>query len=141
MTRTIDYRKHVAGIFVVLGCLMWLSMVSTANTYKVREVDVTGAKALIDAGALVVDVRGKEQFNARHIPGAMLIALDDLRSGIPAQLRAIAKDRPILVYCNQGLVHGPEGTDILNKAGFAGAVNLKDGIEGWVGAGQAVRKI
>jgi len=46
----------------------------------------------------------------------------------------------ILVYCNQGLAHGAEGTEILNKAGFAGAVNLRDGIEGWAGAGYPIQK-
>jgi rhodanese-related sulfurtransferase len=50
----------------------------------------------------------------------------------------VAKDRPIVVYCNDGLVTGPRGTEILNKAGFARAVKLKEGIEGWSAAGYPV---
>jgi rhodanese-related sulfurtransferase len=141
MLGSIDLRKHVVGILLVLTCLVWFSNSGTgSHQYKVSEVDVSGAKALIDGGALVIDVRGQSQYDARHIPGAMLVALEELRAGIPARLQAVAKDRPIVVYCNEGLVHGPEGTDILNKAGYAGAVNLRDGIEGWAGQGNPVKK-
>ena len=142
MLGAIDLRKHLFGIAVVLACLVWIANATRPGPgdFPVREVDVSGAKELIDAGALVVDVRGKPQFDHRHIPGAVLVTLDELRAGIPARIAAEAKDRSILVYCNKGLAHGPEATAILNKAGFANAVNLRPGIEGWSAAGQAVKK-
>jgi rhodanese-related sulfurtransferase len=46
----------------------------------------------------------------------------------------------ILIYCGDGVTHGPEGTEILNEAGYPNAVNLKPGIEGWARAGYAVAK-
>lgn len=141
MLRAIDLRKHSIGVVLVLGCLLWLSNISrVGDSYNVKEIDVSGAKELIDAGALVVDVRGKDQFDFRHIPGAVLVTLDELRAGIPARIATEAKDRLIVVYCNQGLVHGPEATAILNSAGYVNAVNLKSGIEGWTAAGQAIKK-
>jgi rhodanese-related sulfurtransferase len=51
-----------------------------------------------------------------------------------------AKAQPILVYCSDGLSIGPEATRILNEAGYAGAVNLRDGIEGWDKAGLPVKR-
>jgi rhodanese-related sulfurtransferase len=141
MLGSINLRKHFFGILLALTCLVWLSNSGTGpHPYQIREVDVSGAKALIDAGALVIDVRGQSQYDARHIPGAILVALEDLRAGIPPKLQAVAKDRQIVLYCNEGLLHGPEGTDILNKAGYSGAVNLKNGIEGWAGQGNPVKK-
>lgn len=140
MLRAIELRKHLIGVVIVLGCLLWLSNSSRVDSYNVKEVDVSGAKELIDSGALVLDVRGKNQFDIRHIPGAVLITLDELRAGIPARIAAEAKDRLIVVYCNQGLVHGPKATAILNSAGYVNAVNLKPGIEGWTAAGQATKK-
>lgn len=140
MVGAIDLRKHLAGVVVVLGCLVWLNNFNVDHGYAVKEVDVSGARQLIDAGALVIDVRGKDQFDFRHIPGALLITLDELRNGIPKRIQAEATDRQIVVYCNGGLVHGPEATAILNKAGYANAVNLKAGIEGWAAAGQAIKK-
>jgi rhodanese-related sulfurtransferase len=141
MLNLIDYRKHFIGILVMLACLTWLSNPGRLGQhYKVNEVDVFGAKQLVDKGALVVDVRGPEQFNSRHIPGAILITIEELRAGIPAKLAVEAKDRAIIVYCNQGRAHGPEGTALLNQAGFNGAVNLQGGIEGWAGAGYPTKK-
>ena len=144
MFRVIDWRKHLMGVLLTLATLVVLSDLGSGshnsdhNAYKVREVDASSAKALVDAGALVIDVRGQTQFDVRHIPGAILITIEELRAGIPARLVAEAKDRPILVYCNKGLEHGPEGAAILNQAGFAGAVNLNG--EGWAGAGYPVQK-
>lgn len=141
MFSSIDLRKHIIGVLAVLACLAWLSSFGkVGHGYKVKEVDLAGAQQLIDAGALVIDVRGQDQFNFRHIPGAILITLEDLRAGIPQRLLAEAKDRAILVYCNRGLSHGTEATHILNVAGFAGAVNLKGGIEGRAGAGRPIQK-
>jgi len=141
MFGSIDLRKHFIGVLLMLACLAWLSNSGKpGHGYNIKEVDVSGAKQLIDAGALVIDVRGQEQFDYRHIPGAILITLEELRAGIPAKLMAEAKNRVIVVYCNQGLVHGPEGTAILNNAGFAGAVNMKAGIEGWADAGYPIQK-
>jgi rhodanese-related sulfurtransferase len=139
MTRSIDFPKHLLGIAIILACFICWSNASKV-VYDVKDVDVATAKAMVDAGALVVDVRGQSQYDSRHIPGAILVPLEELRAGIPAKIASIAKDRQMLVYCGDGVTHGPEGTHILNKAGFSGAVNLKPGIEGWAGAGQPVSK-
>jgi len=144
MFRAIDFRKHALGVLVVSGFLVWLSNVGGGPApfeyrYNIREVSAADAKALIDGGALVVDVRGKDQFDARHIPGAILITLEELRARIPAAVEA-AKAKPIVIYCGDGATHGPEGTEILNNAGYPNAVNLRPGLEGWVAAGYPVAK-
>ena len=140
MTNAIDLRKHLLGIGIILGALIWLGNV-TAPTYNVKEVDIATAKTLIDGGALVVDVRGKDAHAGRHIAGSIQAKPEELRAAIPERIRALAADAPIVVYCGDGLSIGPEGTDILNKAGYAGAVNLKGGIEGWAAAGYPIGKI
>lgn len=104
----------------------------------VKEISVTEARQLIDSGALVVDVRSEEKFQARHIPGALSLPLSLLQSGIPASI-AQEKDKPIVVYCGDGVTTGPEGTQILNQAGYSKAVNVKAGLEGWVDAGLPVQ--
>jgi rhodanese-related sulfurtransferase len=144
MFRSIDLRKHALGVLLMTGVLVWLTNVGQGSApiehrYNIREVSAQDGKALIDAGALVVDVRGQDQFNSRHIPGAILIPLDELRVRIPAALEG-AQAMTILIYCGDGVTTGPEGTEILNKAGYPNAVNLKPGIEGWANAGYAVDK-
>ena len=85
-------------------------------------------------GALVIDVRDRAAYEARHIAGAISAPVATLSTAIPASLES-ARTLPIVVYCGDGTTLGPEGTLVLNKAGFPGAVNLKPGIQGWASAG------
>jgi hydroxyacylglutathione hydrolase len=48
--------------------------------------------------ALVLDVRGKAEYDLRHVPGAVNIAHTRLR----VMLDQLPKDRPVLVHCNSG---------------------------------------
>jgi len=144
MFGSIDLRKHALGILVVFGFFVWLSNVGTGTNsvgqrYNVKEVSAVDAKALIDAGALIVDVRGKEQFNAGHIDGAISAPLAELQARIPAALEG-AQAKSIIVNCADGVTTGPEGTALLNKAGYPNAVNLKPGFDGWKSAGYPVVK-
>jgi rhodanese-related sulfurtransferase len=128
-----EVRRLVLSLPFV-GAILYFLGDSKRPSFNITEVDISQAKALISAGALIVDVREKEQFEHRHIPGALLIPLTVLKVAIPVAI-AYAKDMAVVVYCGDGVTHGPEGTEILNKAGFAQAVNLKPGIQGWGSAG------
>lgn len=140
MNRIAQSRGNLLALLLIGALLAWIigSGVKQPH-YQVPEVDVHQAKAMVDAGALVIDVRGAEQFAYRHVPGAVLVPLSVLRTAIPPAIAA-AKARPVLVYCNEGLVHGPEGTHLLQQAGFTNVVNMKAGIEGWSAAGLPVIK-
>lgn len=92
---------------------------------------------MVNAGAVVVDVRDEEKFSSRHLKGAISLPVAVLRQGIPTTF-SYAKDRPILVYCGDGVTTGPEGTQLLNDAGYSNAVNLEAGIAGWADAGLPV---
>ena len=135
-------RKNLFALFVGAIAFVWLANNGTrqspVNHLPVPEVDIAQAKALIDSGALVIDVRSAEQFAFRHLPGAVLVSLELLRAGIPPSIAA-ARDKPVVVYCNQGLLHGPEATRLLQQAGFTQAVNMRSGIEGWAAAGLPIK--
>jgi len=96
-------------------------------------VSIQEAIALIDSGALVIDVRESPK---THIPGALLIPLEVLNAHL-SKLEA-AKAQSIVVYCGNGSTRGPEAAQILTQAGFAHVVNLQPGIEGWRAAGLPV---
>lgn len=152
MTRTFKYRDHAIGLALALavGAAMVEMRSESANplaqgahsaqrSLKVMEVDAPNAKALIDAGALLIDVRSAEAFGNRHIVGALLVPLAQLRTAIPAALEG-AKGKAIVIYCGDGAKSGPQATAILNDAGYAGAVNLRGGIESWQAAGMPIEK-
>lgn len=129
MTVAARNRNLVFAAFMLVALAFSLSNRRPA----VHEVDLAEARSLMDAGAIVVDVREADVSAGSHLPGALLIPL-----GILAQRMnelSIDRTKPIVVYCNEGTRRGPEGTAVLNQAGYANAVNLKSGIEGWRAAG------
>lgn len=133
---------EIRQYFVWLAPLALLAVFWGFNTPRsaapVAEVSVAEAQSLIERGAVVVDVRSEQAYGHRHVPRAVLAPLSELRSAIPASLTAV-QDKPIVVYCNDGSTTGPDGTRLLNQAGFKGAVNLKSGIEGWQGSGLPIQ--
>ena len=57
-------------------------------------------RSLIQAGAVIVDVRTVEEFAHGHIPGAINIERDQLRRNLR---RLPAKDMPIITCCASGV--------------------------------------
>ena len=53
-----------------------------------------------DDGHVVVDVRRQDEYNAGHIPGAILIPNESISTDQPAELPDL--DQVILVYCRSG---------------------------------------
>jgi rhodanese-related sulfurtransferase len=70
---------------------------------------------------LLVDVRTPQEYAGGHIPGALNIPVDDLRS----RLGELSHDREVAVYCQVGQ-RGYLATRILAQAGFKVA-NLSGG--------------
>ena len=129
--------RDIASILLVVAAL-GLSLQSSYRhaatpQFNVNEVTALEAKALIDAGALVIDVRERTASERDHLPGAKLIPLEVLPDRL-AQLES-AKAKSIVVYCGNGSTRGPVATSKLNSAGFAHAVNMKSGFDGWRKAG------
>jgi NADPH-dependent 2,4-dienoyl-CoA reductase/sulfur reductase-like enzyme/rhodanese-related sulfurtransferase len=53
------------------------------------------------AGALIVDVRGEQEYDEWHIEGARHFPLTELRDRLE-ELRGVAGERPVLLYCTVG---------------------------------------
>jgi rhodanese-related sulfurtransferase len=67
-------------------------------------------------GPFVLDVRTPQEYAAGHIPGAVNVPVDELRS----RLGELPRDREIAVYCQVGQ-RGYLATRILRQSGFAAA--------------------
>ena len=143
MTRSLLLKPtNILAMLLALGAMAWLMAPPASHPTPqlvVPELDVQQAKVLIASGALVVDVRPRDAYERKHIPGAISVPLAELRKGIPAELET-AKTKDIVVNCGEGSTYGPEGTHVLNQAGFTRAANLKGGIQGWERAGFMVQK-
>ena len=81
------------------------------------QVDVEAVLAApADRRPLLLDVRTPQEFSAGHIPGAVNIPVDDLRS----RLDELPTDREIAVYCQVGQ-RGYLATRVLRQEGFSAA--------------------
>ncbi len=126
--------RNFLPIIVLCGFIALFGFFMGSKTYNVPQADLAQAQAMIDAGATVVDVRGKGAYEEQHLAGAISAPLSTLRTGIPDDLAA-AKDKPVVVYCGDGVTTGPEATHLLLQAGFKTTVNMTPGFSGWKRAG------
>jgi DMSO/TMAO reductase YedYZ molybdopterin-dependent catalytic subunit/rhodanese-related sulfurtransferase/glyoxylase-like metal-dependent hydrolase (beta-lactamase superfamily II) len=101
----------------------------------IGDVPHTGAraaKALIDRGALLLDVREPDEWDAQHAPGALFIPM----GRVSARLHELPRDRQIVVVCRSG-GRSAAVTASLRRSGFE-AVNLTGGMCAWAAAGLPV---
>lgn len=84
---------------------------------------------------IVIDVRPSEEYETAHIPGALSIPLDELKS----RLAEIPVDVEVVAYCRGPFcVLAPQAMDILREAGVQ-ARRLDGGLPEWRAAGHPVQ--
>jgi rhodanese-related sulfurtransferase len=81
------------------------------------------AKALLQQGALVVDVRSPGEFAAGHLRGAINLPLDRIAAAHPLPGGLQDKQRVILLHC-QGGMRSRQAKSLLRSMGYANAFNL-----------------
>ena len=77
----------------------------------------------------IVDVRGRTEWDAGHIGGAVHVPLGDLRQRVNELSAA-----PLLVHCQSG-VRSAVATSVLHRLGRTDAVNIVGGFAAWSAAG------
>ena len=86
--------------------------------------DPAAARALIEAGATVIDVRSPDEFASGHVPKAVNIPVETVPSRL-AELEALVgndRSKPIVVYCAAG-GRAAKAKTALEAAGFTKVVN------------------
>ena len=101
-------------------------------------VDTTEATRLMNrSDAVVLDLRGTDEFAKGHVLGAKNVPVADLERRAPDLEKHKAK--PIIVYgADSNSAGGAVAT--LRKLGFASVHNLAGGYAGWQQAGLPVEK-
>jgi rhodanese-related sulfurtransferase len=104
--------------------------------YEIREriqafaaLSAMQAVRLMNQGALVIDLRGKESYDAGHIGEARNVPAAQLES----QAESLKKwrDKNVITYCDSG-ANGANGARTLMKLGFTKVFNLQGGLNAWV---------
>jgi len=104
----------------------------TPGVAAVPEIGARAAAALVDAGALMLDVREPDEWQAGHAPQASPLPMGQVHE----RRSDFAADRRIVVVCRSG-GRSAAVTESLRAWGFD-AVNLSGGMCAWAAAGLPV---
>jgi glyoxylase-like metal-dependent hydrolase (beta-lactamase superfamily II)/rhodanese-related sulfurtransferase len=93
----------------------------------------------VKAGALILDVRGKDDFSTAHIPNSLFIGLDGT---FAVWVGALVKNinQPIVLICPEG--KDKEAVIRLARVGYDNTIGfLEGGLNTWMNAGRKTAKI
>ncbi|HCC07177.1 MAG TPA: rhodanese-like domain-containing protein [Clostridiales bacterium] len=80
-----------------------------------------------DSNIILLDVRTKEEYIVSHIPGSILIPVDNIKVEVEAKIRD--KEDIVYVYCRSGNRSQTAATELV-KMGYANVYDL-GGIQDW----------
>lgn len=88
------------------------TMINTIKSLFGFDSKVEYAK-LVKQGAIILDVRSKEEYQSGHIKGSINISVDSLSNN----LNKLKKDKPIITCCASGM-RSASAKSILRSNGF-----------------------
>lgn len=97
------------------------------------EISPAEARKQIGSGAVILDVRTREEFVGGHIEKSLFMPLEELTS----LMGALPRDRLIITVCRSG-VRSIQARYVLKDAGFTRVTSLTGGMEAWIAQGYPV---
>ncbi len=92
----------------------------------VEEFDNVRSKA---NAAVIIDVRGVGEWEARSVEGNINLPLQELQS----RLDEVPRDKPLIIYC-KGAYRSAIAASILQRDGITNLVDLRGGFDAWAEA-------
>ena len=130
MDRLIEFASHhpaLAGAAVLLALIVIVYELRARHEAR-ASVSAQDAVRLMNQGALVLDIRTKEQFDAAHLNGARNLPAAQLEE--QAESLKKYREKPLIVYCESGSL-APTAIRRLADKGFVKAVGLRGGLAAW----------
>ena len=116
---------------LLFGCGENNKDITKGENVMYQQITQPEAKSIMDSGDdfIILDVREQDEFDAGHIPGAILIPYTEIEDKADKMLPD--KDKQILVYCRSGR-RSKIASESLAKLGYT---NVKEfgGIIDWEG--------
>ena len=121
-------KKYMMIIFAVL-LAAGLTGCNNEDTYKQISMDEAVAMMEEETDYIILDVRTPEEFAEKHIPGAINVPNETIKSKKVPELPR--EDQLILVYCRSGN-RSKQASEKLAKIGYANVYEF-GGINDWTG--------
>ncbi len=122
-------------IICLTGCsgnaLPHTSVSEASQGLKYKQINQEEAQEMMakDDGHIIVDVRRQDEYDAGHIPGAILIPNESIEKDRPKELPDL--DQIILIYCRSGR-RSKEASEKLANMGYTNIYEF-GGIITWPG--------
>ncbi len=111
--------KNGKYVIMLLVLCLGLSACGKEEQVKERYINITAeeAKKVMDEteGYILLDVRTQEEYDKKHIPGAVLIPYDEIEKRAEEELPDV--NQTILVYCRSGN-RSKTASETLYKMGY-----------------------
>ena len=104
--------------------LIIICLLLTACGNKYETIDTNKALELIDSGAIIIDVRTKEEYDGGHIKGSINIPVDEIDK------IDYDKDDTLIIYCATG-IRSQNAINKLVDMGYTSLYNLDGGLLNW----------
>ena len=114
----------------------FLTIVSDAKR-RVKETDVSGARKLVENGAVLIDVREDNEFEAGHAAGAKHLGRGIIERDIVQTFPK--KDTEIVLYCGGGY-RSALAADMLQKMGYTNVWSMDGGWKAWKDSGAPIEE-
>lgn len=116
-------------LILMSGCAQKADEDGTERTYAQITQDEAKEMMAKDDGHVIVDVRRQDEYDAGHIPGAILIPNESIGTEQPKELPDL--DQIILIYCRSGN-RSKQASQKLADMGYTNVYEF-GGIGGWTG--------
>lgn len=90
-----------------------------------KEIDIEELKKMQNNGAIVIDVRSKQEFMENHINGAISLPEFDIKQKIVEIVKD--KEKYIVLYCGTG-ARSKKAQKELQYMGYKNVYNLREGL-------------
>ena len=117
--------KHLASLFIAVGCVTCTSAADTNVTYL--NVEQT-QKLIVEKKPVVLDIRTPEEFAAGHIAGATNINFR--AADFEKTISMLNKNQTYLLHCASGN-RSTQALPIFQRLEFKSLYHLDGGIKAW----------
>jgi rhodanese-related sulfurtransferase len=118
-------------------------IVGESESYRVEDLSLQTCLEKLEAGALLLDVRNRDEWDAGHAPQALFLPLPQLKGNISGSIAEVRKwitehcpdgaDGEVVAICRSGQ-RSHKAAEILVANGIR-ACNLAGGMQAWAEAG------
>ena len=128
---------NVWGLILSMALVVMLCSCKDREKFKNITPDEAAEMMATESGYVIVDVRGKEEYDKGHIPGAINVPIDSLKQDIrnnEAIPELADKKKVYMIYCRSGR-RSNEAAKLLSSFGykhiyeFGGIIDWKGEIE------------